>query len=327
MAEQAITSPNSEDKKPSTLAGILASPDIKSRFSEILGQKAPGFLSSILSLYNSKKELKDCEPNSVVAAAAVAATLDLPINQNLGFAFIVPYSGRAQFQMGSKGFIQLAQRTGQYKTIHATEVYKDEIKRWDALTGTFEATEPDNHKMRVKANFEDVAGYLAYFKTIGGFEKWFYMTVDQLKVHGKKYSKSYAMGMWTQNPHVMMIKTVTKLLLSKYGPLSVQQAGPLRTAIDADQAVIDTDGTYIYPDRAEEQPVASKPTGAEKKINEDQFRLLAAEQQRAEKRGIEKDEQTVYMKQTFGVEHRHDLTVEQLTQYLKWLRQEPEAAA
>ncbi len=255
----------------------------------------------------------------------VAATLDLPINQNLGFAFIIPYKSDgksyAQFQMGTKGFIQLAIRTGQYKTIHATEVYKDELKSWDPLTGTFEQNDQSTWKMRAGGKAENIAGYLAFFKMTNGFEKYMYMTVEEIIAHAKKYSKSFgnAYGIWKTNPHAMSMKTVIKLLLSKYGLLSIQ----MEKAIDVDQAVIDTSGEITYPDRADVEPVASKPTGADKKISEDQFKLLCA---RIDKSGINPEEVMDYLRTEFKLEHRHDLTIEQLTVVLKWLEKAPEAA-
>lgn len=305
----------------SSLPGLLSTENVRKRFNEILGERGPAFASSILSLYNSNQQLRDCDPQSIVAAAAVAATLDLPINQSLGRAFIVPYGKQAQFQLGAKGFIELALRTGKYKTIHATEVYKDEIARWDPLTGEFSATDPSGHKMRINSKPEDLAGYMAFFRMTNGFEKYFYLTIEQLTAHGKKYSKSYdhPNALWKQNPHVMRMKTVIKLLLSKYGMLSIQ----MEKAIETDQAVIDTEGRVFYPDRREDEPVATKPTGADRKLNDNEFKLLCAEQDRAEKRGIDKEEQKLYMVSTFGTEHRHDLTVEQLSAFVKWLKQEP----
>lgn len=304
---------------PVTLQSLLSDKRIRERFEDILKDRAPGFISSILSLQNSNKQLQNADPNSILSAAVIAATLDLPINQSLGFAFIVPYGDKAQFQIGAKGLIQLAIRTGKYKTIHATEVYKDEIKAWDPLTGTFDPTDPSHHKMRAAGKDEDIAGYMAFFRMTNGFEKTAYMTSEQITAHGKKYSKSFTNpnGPWLTNKHAMSMKTVLKLLLSKYGLLSIQ----MEKAIEVDQAVIDTTGEVSYVDRAEEVPVATKPQGAEKKINEDQFKLLCA---RVSASGIDMEEVGLYIKTTFQKEHKHDLNIEELTKVLKWLEQDPE---
>lgn len=306
-----------------TLTGMLSDLKIRKRFEDILGARAAAFTSSIMSLYNADPALQQSDPGSILQSAVIAATMDLPINKNLGFAFIIPYKkdGKyfAQFQMGYKGFIQLAIRTGKYKTIHTTEVYRDEILRWDPLTGVFEPTPFDTWKLRDKGDFREVVGYMSYFKLLNGFEKTYYMTVEQLQVHGKKYSKSFdnPYGLWKINPHVQYLKTPLKLLLSKYGLLSIE----MQKAMEVDQAVIDTTGEISYDDRPEDVPAASKPTGADKKINDDQFRLLCA---RVDKSGIDMEEVKLYVRTEFKKEHRHDLTMEELTKVLKWLEQDPE---
>lgn len=216
--------------------------DIKSRIESILGKRASVFSASILSLVKSTEQLQKCQPMTIIGAAMVAATLDLPINKNLGFAYIVPYKDEAQFQMGYKGFIQLAIRSGQYKTIHATEIYADEIKVWNPLRAEIEFTDQDTWKQRDNGEVEKITGYMAFFKLLNGFEKTIYMTKKQVMNHGKRYSKSFDndKGLWKKDPHSMSLKTPLKLLLSKYGILSVE----MQMALNADQAVIkDPTGT------------------------------------------------------------------------------------
>lgn len=212
-----------------TVNQLMAQTRIRSRFEEILGQKAAGYISSVINTVNSSPHLKTAEPNSVMMAAVVAATLDLPIDKNLGFAYIVPYSGKAQFQLGYRGYIQLAMRTGQYKTINATEIYDGELVKHDRLTGEIEFDE--NQRASDK-----VIGYAAYFKLTNGFEKCIYWTIEKIKAHGKRYSKSFESpdGRWKLDFDAMALKTVLKMLLSKYGILSIEMIG----AIKADQAVI-----------------------------------------------------------------------------------------
>ena len=123
----------------------------KKRINEIMGKKASSFMASIVNVSNLQG-LKEADPNSIISSAIVAATLDLPIDQNLGFAYIVPYNTKegnsyvkkAQFQMGYRGYIQLAMRTGQYKTINAIEIYKGEIKRVNRLTGEIEFNDDED---------------------------------------------------------------------------------------------------------------------------------------------------------------------------------------
>src|SRR5277367_4978158 len=117
-----MTQPTQALQKSVTVASLVASPAYQNRFKEVLGAKAPQFVSSLVQL-SQAWNLEKCQPNSVIAAAMIAAALDLPINPNLGFAYIIPYKDRASFQMGYKGFIQLGQRSGQYKHLNACEVF------------------------------------------------------------------------------------------------------------------------------------------------------------------------------------------------------------
>jgi len=176
---------------------------------------------------------------SVVAAAAVAASLDLPINPSLSFAHIVPYSGRAQFQMGWRGFVQLGIRTDKYKTINASRVFEGEIKSYNHITGEMEFNLSGKKSSKI-------VGYVAYFKLLNGFEKYYYMTLEEVKAHGKKYSKIFdnPKGRWQLDFDLMGLKTVIKMLLSKYGILSID----MQKAITHDQGVMKKDGSVEYID-------------------------------------------------------------------------------
>lgn len=230
-----------------TLSTMLSQGSIRKRFEDVLGKKAPGFISSILALQTFNKQIKDADPRSVISAAAIAATLDLPINPNLGFAHIVPYRDHggapiAQFQMGWKGFVQLAIRTGLYKTINATEIYEGELISYNRLSSEFIIDD-------TKRTSDKIVGYVAYFKLLSGFEKTLYMTVEQVRKHAQKYSKSYSRPgtPWQINFDAMAIKTVVKLLLSKWGILSIE----MQRALTMDQGVItEAAGREIvqYPD-------------------------------------------------------------------------------
>ncbi|CEH34753.1 recombinase RecT [Romboutsia lituseburensis] len=241
-----------EAGKPLTVNTLLKQDGYKKRFNELMGKKAPAFISSIVNVSNLPS-LKDADPNTIISSAVVAATLDLPIDQNLGFAYIVPYNTKvgnsfvkkAQFQMGYKGYIQLAMRTGQYKTINAIEIYEGEIKRVNRLTGEIEFNEDE-----ALINRDVVVGYIAYFKLLNGFEKTIYMSREEMKKHAKKYSQSYSSAkkwvadssLWATDFDGMAIKTVMKRLLSKYGILSIE----MQSAITNDQAVMnDSNPEYV----------------------------------------------------------------------------------
>ena len=229
-----------------SLKSLLNSPAIKAKFEEMLGNRTSSFLSSIISAVSTNKQLGACEPMSVITAAAIAASVNLPINSSLGFAHIVPYKGIAQFQMGWKGFVQLALRSGQYQTINLSPVYTGQIRNHNPFTGTMEfSAEPVTD-----FTFGNQIGYLLYFKLMNGYEKYFFMTKQECEHHGKKYSQSFkkGYGLWVDNFEAMALKTVAKLGLSKYGILSVE----MQTAIELDQVIANEKGDHVYIDNPPE---------------------------------------------------------------------------
>ena len=218
-------------KEAKTLKGMLEMPAYKNKFNEMLGKKAAGFMSSIIAVANNNKLLAKAEPSTVIGAAAQAAMLDLPINQSLGFAYIVPYKGAAQFQLGYKGYIQLAQRSGQYVDIGAKTVYDGELEYENRLLDKFKFGERTGDK---------VIGYLAYFRLTNGFEKMLFIELGEMIAHAKKYSQSYSGGTdkWgLADFDTMAEKTVLKRLLSKYGPLSIESV-QMSQALSNDGGVI-----------------------------------------------------------------------------------------
>lgn len=200
---------------------------VKSKFNELLGERATAFITSVLQIATSNKLLATADPSSIYNAACMAATLDLPINQNLGYAYIVPYAGKAQFQIGYKGIIQLAQRTGQYLKINVVEVYENQFESFNALTEELKADftkEPQGK----------IVGYCAYFKLLNGYEKTIYWTHEKVERHAKRYSKSFGNGVWKDEFEKMAKKTVLKHCLSTWGILSVE----MQSAVTVDQTVI-----------------------------------------------------------------------------------------
>ena len=226
---------------------------VKSKFREVLGKNAEGFVGSLLSLVKNNELLLKAAPNTVIAAAMQAATLKLPINQNLGLAYIVPYwnskakENQAQFQMGWKGLVQLAERTGQYKTINASVVYEGQIEDIDFITGNI---------IRGRKISDTVVGYVAYIEFLNGFSKTFYMSKEEVEAHASKYSQSYrkGYGVWKDNFDAMALKTVIKLLISKYGIMSIEmESSSLARALAADQAIMESeDETYTYADNPQD---------------------------------------------------------------------------
>lgn len=238
---------NTPEKQRATVAQFFNQENVRKKFDELMGKNAPAFITSVLQIVSSNELLKEADPVTIYQSAAVAATLNLPLNNSIGFAYIVPYNQKqedgsykkvAQFQLGYKGFIQLAQRSGQFKTISAAPIYEGQIAENNPLTGIkFDFTKKDS---------DVVVGYAAYFKLLNGFEKTQYMTVAELKKHGAKFSQTFkrGFGLWKDDFDSMAQKTVIKLLLSKFAPLSIE----MQKAVEFDQAVIDDKGLPIYSD-------------------------------------------------------------------------------
>lgn len=230
-------------KKPTTPQQVIkqffTAESVQNKFKELLGKKAQGFVASVLQVVNSNDYLQKADPKTIYQAAMMAATLDLPINQNLGFAYIIPYGTSASFQLGYKGFIQLAQRSGQFKTISAAPIFEGQLTEENPLTGfIFDFT---------KKKSEKIIGYAAYFELLNGFQKTLYMTEAELKAHGTRFSQTFKQGrgLWKDDFNSMALKTVIKLLLSKFAPLSIE----MQRAVITDQAIINDveteDVTYI----------------------------------------------------------------------------------
>lgn len=245
---------NAQDEP--SLQDLLNSEKIRRRFEALLDKSAQSFMSSILTIVRGNAKLKECTADSILAAAGIAAALKLPINPSLGFAFIVPYKGHATFQIGWKGFVQLAMRSGQYRTLNSGAVREGQIEEIDFVTGEI---------VRGEKISDEIVGYVAYMELINGFKKSLYMSLDEMQAHAEKYSQSYAYDLrsgrkssvWSTNFDAMAKKTVLKKLLNNFGIISIdQQSAALATALQADQAVITEDGfRYIDNERGGEKIV------------------------------------------------------------------------
>lgn len=227
---------NKQEFAEMSLKQQLRVPSIKQKFADVLGKKAPQFISSLINVVNSNQDLKKVDQSSVVASALVAASLDLPINPSFGYMYLVPYKGKAQPQMGYKGYIQLAQRSGQYLHLNAISVYEDEFEGWNPLTEELKY-EPNFHD---RNKDEKPVGYVGYFKLQNGFEKTVYWTREQIDQHRQKFSKMSGKqkptGVWATDFDAMALKTVLRNLIGKWGPMTVD----MQTAYNADEEVADT---------------------------------------------------------------------------------------
>ena len=221
-----------------TVKSLLAQDGYKKRFEEVMGKRSMQFMASI-SNAASQRGLAECEPKSIIAAAFVAATLDLPIDKNLGFAHLVPYKGVCQFQIGYRGFLQLALRSGQYKRM------VDAVVNEEAFQGFDDIGDPKIDWNKIDTS-KPAVGYVFAWEMTNGFRKIVYWSKDKVTVHAKKYSKSFNFkdSAWQTQFDAMALKTVIKAGLARYGILSIE----LQRAITHDQGAqndIETEVTFI----------------------------------------------------------------------------------
>lgn len=214
------------------LKNALSAESVKEQFKNALADSAPLFVASLIDIYASDRNLQECEPGAVIMEALKAATLRLPINKNLGFAYIVPYRNRGkmepQMQIGYKGLIQLAMRTGEYRYLNADVVYEGELKGYDKLTGHLD--------LSGEKKSDRVVGYFAYLELLNGFSKTVYWTKEQVIEHAKRFSKAYNSDYspWKTDFDAMALKTVLRNLITKWGIMSVEMVQAVDRDIEAD---------------------------------------------------------------------------------------------
>ena len=239
---------NTQLVDPSKLGfkALMSTPQMKKKFTDILHEKSDSFMGSLMTLVGGDNYLSQAEPMTISASALKAATMDLPIDKNLGYAYVVPFNryekkgknwithNEAQFILGYKGYIQLAQRSGQYKALNALAIYEGQLIDWNPLTEEF--TFDYNGKVS-----DEVIGYVGFFELLNGFKKTVYWTKQEIESHRIKNSKNKdkekLSGAWVDNYDSMAIKTVLRNLLSKWGLLSVE----MQTAITSDEKVFRVD--------------------------------------------------------------------------------------
>lgn len=200
---------------------------IKQMLASTLGSRSRQFATSLVSVVNENYQLGKVDQMSVINSAMVAATLDLPINQNLGYMWLVPYKNKATPQIGYKGYIQLAQRTGKYKSMNAVTVYEGQLKSWNPLT------EEVDYDPNGSTDSNKVIGYIGYFKLLNGFEKTVYWTKEEIEAHRDRFSKAKSSGPWKTDFDAMALKTVLRSMLTKWGPMSTE----MEEAVSHDEEV------------------------------------------------------------------------------------------
>lgn len=246
------TQPQKVSAKNASIKVLLESPTIQAKFQNVLKDKSSGFVSSVLNVVNTNGYLADAQPMSIMTSAMVAATLDLPIDPNLGYAYIVPFNGKnketgrwekkAQLIIGYKGYIQLAQRSGQYHKLNVAPIPEGAFISWDPLA--------EELKYDFTKQISDkIVGYAGYFELLNGFTKTVYWTRDQVEAHrvanNKAKDKRALTGVWRDNYDAMATKTVLRSMLSHWGILSIEMQNAVskdekaQTLDDNDQLVED----------------------------------------------------------------------------------------
>lgn len=242
--------------KQQSIATFLATDAVKENVKKIVGDKdAQRFISSLVSAVQTNPGLAECTNKSLLNAALLGQSLDLPQSPQLGMFYLIPYKNEkagikeAQFQISYKGLIQLAIRSGQYKYIHVTDIRDGEIKSYNPIENEY-VFEPElDMEKRTKLK---VVGYYATFELINGFKAKIYWSREQMEEHAKKYSVAYRKGwdsVWKSDFDKMAYKTMLKQLISRYGVMSVEMS----KAIVNDQAVLEGD-TPVYVDNVPDAP-------------------------------------------------------------------------
>lgn len=252
------------------MAMYLTGDAVKNQINSIVGGKnGTRFISAVVSAVNNNPALQECTNQSILAAALLGESLNLSPSPQLGQYYMVPFDDKekgkvAQFQLGYKGYIQLAIRSGQYRKLNVLSIKEGELIRFDPLNEEIEVQLIEDEEQREQAA---TIGYYAMFEYVNGFRKALYWSKKKMEAHALKYSKGYASDkrkgtawtFWSRDFDGMAYKTMLRQLISKWGIMSIDMV----TALDADMAVIREDGTKEYVDNVESDAVESAPVEAE----------------------------------------------------------------
>ena len=258
-------------KKPQTglqkFNAMLENTRTQEYLTNVLGEKKQTFVSNMVALVSSNKALSECDPSTIMFSCLKATALGLPLDPALSMAWVIPFKDNknnttvATFQLGAKAYTQLALRTAQYKKINVRDVREGEIVGEDFVSGEmqFKKLEKDREKA-------PIVGYVAMFELINGFSKQLYMSNKEIDAHAKRFSQTYrkGYGLWTDEDMrpKMAEKTVLKLLLSKWGVLSVE----MEQAIKSDSAVLGENNSVRYVDNEENAIDLDKAAAVQKKF-------------------------------------------------------------
>ena len=242
--------------KKEGIASFLAKEAVKANVESVVGVKdSQRFISSVVSAVQTNPSLAECTNSSILSAALLGHSLNLPQSPQIGMFYLVPFNDKkrnvteATFQLSYRGMLQLAMRSGQYKAINVTDIREGEIASYNPIEDAYEFTPETDINKRMSL---PIIGYYAYFEMINGFKKGIYWSKEQIEAHAKKYSATYrkGYGLWVTDFDAMAKKTMLRQLISKWGIMSVE----MERAYVGDQAVIREDGTVDYIDNIPDEP-------------------------------------------------------------------------
>ena len=265
------------------LKETLKAPSVEAKFKEMLGKRAPQFMTSITSVVTNNALLQKADVNSIIMGAATAASMDLPLNPNLGYAALVPFNSKdgcfAQLQVMVKGWVELFLRSGQCQNIICETVYEGQLVKKNKFTGEYVFDESAKKS-------DKIAGFMAYFRLSNGFEKTEYMTVEEVKAHAQKFSQTYRKGIgpWKEMFEQMGQKTTLKKLLTKWAPKSIE----MQQMAIFDQSVVKGDindiehAEAVYADSAKNETVSDTTDFQEAEVVEEASALQPASEPKPE---------------------------------------------
>jgi recombination protein RecT len=264
-----------ENKKPK-FSVVLQSNAIKNLINNTLGdpKRASNFIANVSSVVAVNPDLQDCDPFTVITGALVGESLNLSLSPQLGHCYLVPFKDKnrgkvATFQIGYKGYIQLAMRSGQYRKINVLSIKEGELIKYDPLNEEIEVNLIEDDDVREK---KATVGYYAMFEYLNGFRKTMYWSIKKMKSHAKKYSSGYRNDLnkgtdwtfWSRDFDGMAFKTMLRQLLSKWGIMSVE----MQKAFESDMAVIREDNKPEYVDN-DDSDLRTTPSVEKPEIVED----------------------------------------------------------
>ena len=289
----AVKNSLSTAKKKVGLTAYITNDAVKEQISKVVGGKnGERFITSIISAVQTNPALQECTNNSILSAALIGEALKLSPSPQLGHYYMVPFKNtkigvtEAQFQLGYKGYIQLAERSGQYRKINVVSIKDGELVRYDPLNEDIEVNLIEDEEEREKA---PTMGYYAMFEYINGFRKTMYWSRAKMEAHAEKYSPGYrakkGYTFWEKDFDGMAYKTMIRQLISKWGIMSID----MQTAYESDMAVIREDGTPEYVEtEVLEEPIVEDPAEEreEPKMEEEQAAAAQEQEQKTDEEAV-----------------------------------------